>query len=255
MNKIDASSLTLSETVVKVGRVAKVVKGGKRFSFNALVVVGDGSGHVGVGLGKAKEVQSAIRKAVARATKEVVRVPLMGATIPLPEPALDVRRRVIELSEYPLEVESQRIDALLDGFIVDAQDRPRELAWALSRRAERLFDEGHWPQAHELLEAHAGRFRDTPFEAEFDFLTALPLWGAKRYDDAELMLRELLNRVTPSDPVYPKAGWLLGKVVLFDGQVQRPEEAVAIFREVIASRADRYYMPASWVGIDRKGVG
>lgn len=167
----------------------------------------------------------------------------------LPGPALGVRRRVIELSEYPLEVERQRIDGLLDGFIVDAQDTPRELAWALSRRAERLFDEGHWPQAHELLEAHAGRFRDTPFEAEFDFLTALTLWGAKRYDDAELMLRELLNRVTPSDPVYPKAGWLLGKVVLFDGQVQRPEEAVAIFREVIASRADRYYMTASWVGM------
>lgn len=70
------------EYVVAINRVAKVVKGGKRFSFNALVVVGDGKGNVGCAVGKAKEVQAAIQKSTARASKNMMHIPILGTTIP-----------------------------------------------------------------------------------------------------------------------------------------------------------------------------
>ena len=80
--RIDASQLDIKDTVVSINRVTKVVKGGKNLSFSALVVVGDGHGVVGFGVGKAKEVPSAIKKGIEAAKKNLIRVPLSGSTIP-----------------------------------------------------------------------------------------------------------------------------------------------------------------------------
>ena len=80
--KVNPHELDLKEKVVYINRVAKVVKGGRRFSFSAIVVVGDGKGHVGIGLGKANEVVNAIAKATEKAKKEVIRINIQNGTIP-----------------------------------------------------------------------------------------------------------------------------------------------------------------------------
>jgi len=82
LNRIDASTLTLKDQVVSINRVTKVVKGAKNLSFSALVVVGDGGGHVGYGAGKAREVPQAIRKGIEAAKKKLVRVNITSTSIP-----------------------------------------------------------------------------------------------------------------------------------------------------------------------------
>ena len=82
LSKTDPTELTLNDKLVYINRVAKVMKGGKRLSFSALVVTGDGNGHVGIGLGKANEVPLAINKGGVIAKKSLITVPLAGTTIP-----------------------------------------------------------------------------------------------------------------------------------------------------------------------------
>ncbi len=96
--KADPTGLDLQEKVVFINRVAKVVKGGRRFSFTAVVVVGDKQGHVGAGMGKANEVPDAIRKGSYIAKKNLIKVPLNGQTIPH---TLELRYKAAEILMKP----------------------------------------------------------------------------------------------------------------------------------------------------------
>jgi small subunit ribosomal protein S5 len=82
LQRVDKNDTNLNDRVIHINRTSKVVKGGRRFSFSALIVVGDGNGNVGYGLGKAKEVPEAIRKGVEKAKKNMISIPIQGTTIP-----------------------------------------------------------------------------------------------------------------------------------------------------------------------------
>ena len=100
-NSIDASKLEMKETIVNIRRFAKTVKGGRNMRFSVTMVVGDGAGHVGIGLGKAAEIPEAVRKATEDAKKKMVEVPIVGTTIPHKETGIFGAGKVLVMPAAP----------------------------------------------------------------------------------------------------------------------------------------------------------
>ena len=100
-NSIDASKVEMKETIVNIRRVAKTVKGGRNMRFSVTMVVGDGAGHVGIGLGKAAEIPEAVRKATEDAKKKMVEVPMVGTTIPHKETGIFGAGKVLIMPAAP----------------------------------------------------------------------------------------------------------------------------------------------------------
>ena len=143
----------------------------------------------------------------------------------------------------------EQTDARLDSFLEEIEDHRLDLRlWALEQKMDVLHSLGQDDAMSTLLVRDAERFRASDFADEFSFLEALLLYRQGLFDEAETYLRTIRNRIEIDDPVYARTGWLLGRVVMSDGEPQRPLEALSFFRDVLDHHPDGPYAVASYVG-------
>ncbi len=164
-------------------------------------------------------------------------------------PALADRRKVIKLGMKLTSVSEDETFALLASFCDDAENSLADLYWGVEEWAHLLDRQGASEKIAALMERYRSKFAYTRFAPHIQYLTLLGLRGEGRYDETELGLRTLLNEIGDDNPVWSRASWLLGSVVLSDGGAQRPEEAISIFRNVVNAMQDRDYVTASMLGM------
>jgi len=156
-----------------------------------------------------------------------------------------IRRRLIELLGIMPEVSSDRVVAEIDALLTHCQDEPADLVWAVERKAELLLGQGRLDEARELLAGTRRRIADNSLAGQLDYLAALTDFHAGDYDEAERLVRQLRARLSVSDELSAKSGWLLGRL---DYQQDRPQYALSAFDDVLASFASGPYVAACMLG-------
>ncbi len=165
------------------------------------------------------------------------------------EGQLELVKRIIELRQGMTDASPDELHHRLDDFIPRVLEQEDLLHWAVELKVELFADQGRHEDALALLEELRPTFERLPSQGRFDYLEALIHYLAGRYDQAEGILRALRNSHRTRDDLDAKSGWLLGRVVLFDGGPKRPEDALSFFRDVISTHAEGLYVDASKLGI------
>ena len=191
-------------------------------------------------MGRAFEWQGAFADAVGHYTEALAR----GVEGPH-----DVRQRVLSLRLTKLHTPPSLASEMLDDFLGLLEDERLDLRiWAIERQLDAYESLGRLAESATLLTRHADSFSGSDFEERFEYLEAWSLYKTGHYDEAEVHLRSLRNRLDREDEVYGMSGWLLGRVVMSDGGPQRPQEALSFFTDVLNYHARGAYSVASRIG-------
>ena len=162
-----------------------------------------------------------------------------------PEQSNGIRRRLIEILGVMPDVSPDRIVAEIDSLLAHSQDDAGDLVWAVERKAELLLRQGHLDEARELLASTRRRVADGVLSGELDYLAALADFHAGDYDEAERLVRQLRGRLSVSDELSAKSGWLLGRL---DYQQDRPQYALSVFDDVLGSFTSGPYVAGCMLG-------
>ena len=161
----------------------------------------------------------------------------------------DLLQHIIGIHQRELGTAPERIEELLAAFQAEVEDHRLDLRlWGIEQLLGVWEAQGRIDEAATMLLRHEDRFCESELKDRFDYLKALVLYKSGHYDEAETLLRTIRNRADEDDEVHAMTGWLLGRVVLRDGSLQRPLEALSFFADVIAHYPEGPYTVASRLG-------
>jgi len=162
----------------------------------------------------------------------------------------EVRRHILLMRKQKMDASPAEYGAAVDKFLATLDPARLDMRlWAVEQKLETQSRLNAWEEANGLLVRERPQFQDSAQAEGFQYLECLVLFKTGRFDEAERLLRAVRNRVSVTDEVHARTGWLLGRTILHDGGPQRPVEAVSFFNDVIEHHAESPYAVASRIGL------